>query len=354
MLQGLLDTDGYTSLGGTVVYTTTSPRLRDDVVFLVQSLGGLAITSSKKASYVNDDGVRVVCKDAFNVSISMADMSRLFRADLMKARRVKQYAERKYRDYARFIKRIEPVGIGDSTCLRVEHPSMLFVIKDFIGTHNTTLAAQAPNPIFICTEDGLGTLETPAFPLVTSTQDVAEAIGALFHQEHNYCTVILDSADWLDNLIQAEVKASRSEKELAYGRDALLGAEQWRELLDGFNALRTHRKMAVILIAHCEIKRFDPPDSDSYERYQPKLMARASAVVQEWADMVLFANFQAYVKTETVGTGKQQTIKKALSAGERLLHTGEKPAYLAKNRYSLPDTLPFSWQALAQAMPIPF
>lgn len=222
------------------------------------------------------------------------------------------------------------------------------------GCGKTTLAASAPEPIFICTEDGLGTLETPAFPLVTSTQDVAEAIGALFHQEHNYCTVILDSADWLDNLIQAEVKASRSEKELAYGRDALLGAEQWRELLDGFNALRTHRKMAVILIAHCEIKRFDPPDSDSYERYQPKLMARASAVVQEWADMVLFANFQAYVKTETVGTGKQQTIKKALSAGERLLHTGEKPAYLAKNRYSLPDTLPFSWKALAQAMPIPF
>ena len=222
------------------------------------------------------------------------------------------------------------------------------------GCGKTTLAAQAPSPIFICTEDGLGTLETPAFPLATRTQDVADAIGTLFHETHNFQTVVLDSADWLDNLIQTEVKATHSDKELSYGKDALLGAEQWRELLDGFSALRTVRKMTVILIAHCEIKRFDPPDSDSYERYQPKLATRASAVVQEWADMVLFANFQAYVKTETVGTGKQQTLKKALSAGERLLHTGEKPAYLAKNRYALPETLPFSWQALAQAMPVPF
>lgn len=221
------------------------------------------------------------------------------------------------------------------------------------GVGKTTLAAQAPAPIFLCTEDGLGTLEVPAFPLISRTEEIEQAIGTLYHEEHDYQTVVLDSADWLDSLIQAEIKASRSDKELSFGKDALLFAERWRELLDGFNALRTQRGMTVILIAHCEIKRFDPPDSESYERYQPKLIARASAVVQEWADMVLFANFQAYVRTETVGTGKQQTIKKALSAGERLLHAGEKPAYLAKNRYGLPDTLPFSWAALADAMPVP-
>ena len=46
VLQGLLDTDGgpVTQKNRTcrIQYTTTSPRLRDDVIFLVRSLGGIA------------------------------------------------------------------------------------------------------------------------------------------------------------------------------------------------------------------------------------------------------------------------------------------------------------------------
>ena len=44
-------------------------------------------------------------------------------------------------------------------------------------------------------------------------------------------------------------------------------------------------------------------------------------------------------------------MTRALGSGERLLHTAERPAFLAKNRYALPDTLPMSWAALAEAMP---
>lgn len=219
------------------------------------------------------------------------------------------------------------------------------------GVGKTTFAARAPAPIVIQTEDGLGLLETPAFPLATSTAEVFEALGALYGEDHAYKTVILDSADWLDALIAKEVRATHGEKDLAYGKDAVLIAEQWRAVLDWFNALRA-KGMTVILVAHCEVKRYDPPDSDSYERYQPKLTGRASAVVQEWADAVLFANFKTFVKSEAVTA--QKSVKKALSGGERLLHTGEKPAYLAKNRYSLPETLPLDWTAFVQALPVPF
>lgn len=222
------------------------------------------------------------------------------------------------------------------------------------GVGKTTFACAAPAPIVIQTEDGLGMLETPAFPLVTSTADVFEAMETLYNQDHEFKTVVLDSADWLDNLIAREVRSSHSIQELAYGKDTLLIAEQWRMVLDWLNALRS-KHMTVILVGHAEIKRFDSPDSDSYERYQPKLTARASALVQEWADAVLFAGFKTFVKSEKVT--EQKAVKKAVSGGERLLHTGEKPAHLAKNRYSLPETLPLSWNALAEAIntvPIPF
>jgi len=219
------------------------------------------------------------------------------------------------------------------------------------GVGKTTFAASAPAPIIIQTEDGLGMLETPAFPLATTTAEVFEALATLYNESHEFRTVILDSADWLDNLIAKEIRATHSDKDLAYGKDMLLIAEQWRLILDWFNALRG-KGMTVILIGHCEIKRYDPPDSDSWERFQPKLVNRASALVQEWADAVLFANFKAFVKSEAVTA--QKTVKKAVGSGERLLHTGEKPAYLAKNRYSLPDTLPLDWQAFVAAMPVPF
>ena len=219
------------------------------------------------------------------------------------------------------------------------------------GVGKTTFACAAPAPIVIQTEDGLGMLETPAFPLAASTAEVFEALETLYAQDHEFKTVVLDSTDWLDNLIVKDVRANHSAQELAYGKDTLLIAEQWRLILDWLNALRS-KGMTVILIGHAEIKRFDPPDGDSFERYQPKLTARASALVQEWADAVLFASFKTFVKSEAVA--REKTVKKAISGGERLLHTGEKPAYLAKNRYSLPETLPLSWEAFAKALPVPF
>lgn len=221
------------------------------------------------------------------------------------------------------------------------------------GVGKTTLASQFPSPIFIPTEDGLGTLETPAFPLATTVEEVMSAIGALYDGQHDFKTVVLDSADWLDYLVQTEMKETHDDKALSYGKDAVLCAERWRFLLDGFAALRA-QGMTVVLIAHCEVKRFDPPDGDSFERYQPKLQARASALVQEWCDAVLFANFKTFVKTETVGARKDQTMKKALASGERLLHTGERPAYLAKNRYGLPPEISMTFAALNDALPVPF
>ncbi len=34
-----------------------------------------------------------------------------------------------------------------------------------------------------------------------------------------------------------------------------------------------------------------------------------------------------------------------------MIHTEERPAFLAKNRYGLPDVLPLDWAAFDAAMP---
>ena len=209
------------------------------------------------------------------------------------------------------------------------------------GIGKSTFASGAPDPIFILTEDGLGSLQVNHFPLATSSNDVMEAIGTLYNDPHDFKTVVIDSLDWLEAIINREIEAKYDAKELAYGKASIIAAEKWREILEGLDALRNDLKMSVILLAHTMIKRFDSPEVEPYDRYQPKLQERSNAVVREWADAVLFANYRTIVKKDDVGFNK--TIVRGISNGERLLFTNERPAYMAKNRYSLPDSIPFSW-----------
>lgn len=216
------------------------------------------------------------------------------------------------------------------------------------GIGKTTFAAGAPAPIFIQTEDGLGGLDVARFPLCQSIDDVLSAIGTLYGEQHDFGTVCLDSLDWCENLIWRQIEEKHDAKDLAYGKGAVIAAEKWRELLEGLNALRLEKGMAVLLIAHCAIKRFDSPETEPYDRYVLKLQDRSSALVREWADAVLFANYKTVTRSTDVGF--QQKVTRGVSTGERLLFTSERPAYLAKNRYALPESLPMSWQSLQDAI----
>jgi hypothetical protein len=209
------------------------------------------------------------------------------------------------------------------------------------GIGKSTFGAGAPNPIFILTEDGLGSLKVDHFPIAKTVDDVMSAIGTLHAEKHDFATVVIDSLDWLENIIWHEVESKYDAKELAYGKGAIITADRWREILDGLDALRNDRNMAVILIAHSTIKRFDSPEVEPYDRYQPKLQERSGAVIREWADAVLFANYKTVIKKDDVGFNK--TSNRGISTGERLLYTSERPAYMAKNRYNLPDVIPMTW-----------
>jgi len=216
------------------------------------------------------------------------------------------------------------------------------------GIGKTKFGAGAPNPIFILTEDGLGSLPVQHFPLATSTNDIMEAIGTLYSEAHSFGTVVVDSLDWLEALVQREVEEKHDAKELAYGKGAMIAAEKWRMILEGLNALRQDRGMVIILLAHATIKRFDSPEVEPYDRYQPKLQERSNALVREWCDAVLFANYKTIVKHDDVGFNK--TTNRGISTGERLLYCNERPAYMAKNRYQLPDSIPLSWDAFETAI----
>jgi hypothetical protein len=229
-------------------------------------------------------------------------------------------------------------------------PRML--IHGVAGVGKTTLAAGANAPVFIQTEDGLGLLPVPHFPLATSFEAVLEALVALYTEDHDFKTVVVDSVDWLEPLIWAKTcrdNGWNSIEDAGFGKGYIAALNLWRQYLDGLNGLRDDRGMTVIQIAHTDIKRFDSPEHDPYDRYVIKLHARAAALLQEHSDLVLFANYR--ISTVKADVGFNKKVNRALGSGERVLHTAERPAFLAKNRFGLPETLPLDWTAFAQAMP---
>jgi len=217
----------------------------------------------------------------------------------------------------------------------------------------STLANRFPNPIFISTEDGLDAIDlNAAFPRARAYEDVLQSLGKLAKEPHDFKTVVLDTADWLvEPLITRYVEGKHEPKDLAYGKGAVLIAEEFRNVLTGFDALRRKRGMNIVIIAHAEIRRFENPMTEPYDTYRPKLPVRCNALLQEWLDVLAFASFKVIVKNTDVGFNNK--VRRGVGTGDRLLHLVETPAYVAKNRYDFEDSeVEMTFENLAKFIPI--
>jgi hypothetical protein len=216
----------------------------------------------------------------------------------------------------------------------------------------SSFAAGAERPVFIPTEDGLNEIDCHRFPMATSLKEVLDAIGALYQEDHGFHSVVIDSLDWLERMIWSEVCLKRgvpSIEDIPYGKGYTFALSHWRDVLDGLSALRGERGMTVILLAHAKVERFENPETESFDRYVPRLHKTAAALVIEWCDEVLFANYKVF--TKATDEGFNRTRVQGLGTGERVLRTSERPAHLAKNRLGLPDELPLSWAEFARFLP---
>lgn len=219
------------------------------------------------------------------------------------------------------------------------------------GVGKTTFGAMAPNPIVLPFEDGIGRLDVPVFPQIKTYAEAVEALNTLITGEHDFQTAVLDTLDWFEPMIWAETASRHGKKDIedfGYGKGFGYANDLWREYLDGLNVLRESRGMQVILLAHCDVKAYNDPSSEPYDRYTLKLHKGATAIVQEWADAVLFANYKTYV--QSTDKGFNQKVNKGIGTGERVMYTEERPSYYAKNRYQLPPELPFSYANFEAAM----
>lgn len=244
------------------------------------------------------------------------------------------------------------------TGVRVKPPKLTLYGVGGIG--KTTWAAGAPNPIFLFTEEGQGTMDVARFeirakdPVLRSWEELMECVQWLHGNEHPYETLVIDTIDFAEPLLHKYTAAKWAKDGIegfGYGKGYTYAVDEFRILTDWLEVLRNERGMTVILIAHSQHKKFEAPDSESYDMYQLRLHERLGAYVHDWSDAVLFANYRAHIVKDEEGFNRER--KRAVGLDERIVYTTKRPAFVAKNRYGLPAELELSWAAFQNAIVIP-
>lgn len=222
----------------------------------------------------------------------------------------------------------------------------------------TTLAAEFPSPVFIQTEQGeSGNLVLDSFGHLQTYLEVDEALISLFNEEHGYQTVVIDSLSELEKLIVTETCRRNNWKNIeqpGYGKGYVAADAVWQEFVTALNMLRQKRGMAVVLIAHAMIERFDDPQTQSYSRYDIDLHKNVRALMQREVDAILLVKQDVTLLKEKTGFGNDRNIGTGAS---RWIYAEGSPAFTAGNRYNMPEKLLFQpgkgFEVLAPYFPQP-
>lgn len=217
------------------------------------------------------------------------------------------------------------------------------------GIGKTTFASKFPDPVFIDTEGSTKEMDVARLPAPSSWTRIKEEVRYVIAHPNVCRTLVVDTADWAEKMaIQSVLDEHQKNgiEDFGYGNGYRYVYEKFGELLNLLNDV-IDSGIHVVLTAHATLRKFEQPDEmGAYDRYTMKLIdspkTSIAAAVKEWADMVLFANYKTIVVTDS------KTKKTRAQGGSRVMYTTHHSCWDAKNRFSLPDELPFAYEEIKQ------
>lgn len=220
------------------------------------------------------------------------------------------------------------------------------------GIGKSTFFSQFPDPVFSDIEESTRDLDVRRFT------DKPESFAALIEQAKfvrdnpRICrSYIVESADWAERLAVKDV-CNRANKQgiedFSYGKGYMYVYEEFGKLLNILSEI-VDKGVNVGITAHAAMRKFEQPDEfGAYDRWELKLInspkCSIASMLKEWADMVLFANYETFVVTDDNKKAKAQ-------GGKRVMYTSHHPCWDAKNRKGLPEKLPFDFKEIAHCLP---
>lgn len=217
------------------------------------------------------------------------------------------------------------------------------------GIGKSTFAANFPQPLFIDTEGSTSRLDVARTDTPNSLAMLITILEELKTDMHGYKTLVVDTADWAERLcIKAVCEKNQKSGigEFGYGKGYTYVFEEMGRVLNLLTDI-WERGTNIVITAHTAIRKFEQPDEmGAYDRWELKLInsskCNVCAMVKEWADMVIFANYKTY----SVAVDKEGKKHKA-QGGERVMYTAHDPCWDAKNRFGLACELPFDYGQIA-------
>ena len=213
------------------------------------------------------------------------------------------------------------------------------------GIGKSSFAARFPQPVYIDTEGGTGRLDVQRLPAPDSWQMLLEEVDAAAAGQVPCQTLVLDTADWAEKLCMAGVCARFKVKgieDIGYGKGYTYVKEDFARLLDALDKVVAAGRH-VVVVAHAVVAKFEQPDAvGSYDRWVMKTSKQVAPLLREWCDMLLFANYKTVVEK----SGSGPSAKNKASGARRVLYTTHNACWDAKNRFGLPDEVPFDYESI--------
>lgn len=214
------------------------------------------------------------------------------------------------------------------------------------GIGKSTFASQFPEPLFIDVEGGTKQLDVARFPQPAGWSDLLEMVDAVIAEPGICRTLVIDTIDRAEALLSAQLLAEARVDSIekyggGYGKGYTAIQERFnKDLLNRLDRLIA-KGVNVVLLAHAAMRKLESPDDPPYDRWELKVSKKVAPIVKEWADILLFMNYEVMVIEEN---GRN----KAKGQAKRRMHANHKPTYDAKNRYGLPDDMDLSFEPLRE------
>ena len=219
------------------------------------------------------------------------------------------------------------------------------------GIGKTTFAAdflKARSGALIDTESGSAYVDVMRYPVPSSWDELLAMVkdATMSKSIHAIGIDTLDRAELLCADALCKSQGWQSLESPKYGAGYRYCWSKFNDLLSALNqAIQAGKD--VICIAHAIMRKFEQPDQmGAYDRWELKLQnspkCSISAAVKEWSDLLLFANYETIVLTSADGK-----TKKAAGGKKRVMYTSHHPCWDAKNRFSLPEKMDFSFSSIA-------
>jgi len=204
------------------------------------------------------------------------------------------------------------------------------------GLGKSTLAASAPNPIFINIEDGLSEIDTNAYELCTSFDMVMEQLKYLYKNKTEFESIVIDTIDFCEKLIYKKVCQEnniQSISDIPYGGGFSKANEKMNMLVAAFDAIRIKTNMRIILLGHSQIKTVQNLLGADYDAYMPNIRDKHCDLLKAWCDIVGYLHTKTYTDISKGSFGKE-TVKQS-GGNERIFSCYANVNYAAKNRYGI-------------------